>query len=79
MRRAGRSATIMGFHSEEVVMASSDEAKAELREQFIDLERRVRALENELRNALPPDKFQLVQELARLVQSIQAKLMRLLE
>ena len=60
-------------------MASSDEAKAELREQFIDLERRVRALENELRNALPPDKFQLVQELARLVQSIQAKLMRLLE
>jgi hypothetical protein len=57
----------------------SNEERADLRQQLVALDQQARAIENELRSSLPADKFQRVQELTRLVQTIQAKLMQLLE
>ena len=59
--------------------ALSAEQKSELRRQLVELDRKARAVEAELRSSLPPEKFQLVHELATIVQTIQAKLTRLLQ
>ncbi len=57
----------------------SNQERAEMRQRLVALDRQARTIENELRSSLPADKFQRVQELIRVVQTMQARLMQLLE